>query len=518
MDRNLHTDDFERLLREKSDEFRMYPSKRIWYSVYNNIHPGRKWPSVVMSIVLITSLLWIGYLNTSEPNRVAISSKSSQKQAPGLFTQTQFKDYQYQPFSIYNPLNSFSTFQKSLSAVNIPVDTGFSTNITASITSPVTSAQVAKVFRPRKPATKSAILYANNVEPINATGSENSLDMVKIEPGELLITNTIDEAVTAQQDVTETGLGRLLSTKMATADAAGINVNPEGLVKQDEIAKPASASSLKTTPRSLSQDEKDWIENYALYNRPVPKKWAGKLAWQMYATPSVVFRQLQNDPNFGATANSAPFVIPVNNQDINSQVIQKPSFGLEAGFGIQYPLLKGLRLKSGLQLNFTRYNSLAYHNTHPVATKLTMHDYTTNSTYELFRTTPYSNKTGLSDVKLHNETYQISIPVGLDFKIAGKEALQWNVGVTIQPTYVIGGTSYLISSDRRNYVKESSMLNRWNINAGFETFLSYKVNGLTYQIGPQFRSQLFSSNIKEFAVEERLLTYGIKFGIMKTLK
>ncbi|MDO9374727.1 MAG: hypothetical protein Q7T76_09925, partial [Ferruginibacter sp.] len=68
MDRNLHTDDFERLLREKSDEFRMYPSKRIWYSVYNNIHPGRKWPSVVMSIVLITSLLWIGYLNTSEPN------------------------------------------------------------------------------------------------------------------------------------------------------------------------------------------------------------------------------------------------------------------------------------------------------------------------------------------------------------------------------------------------------------------------------------------------------------------
>src|SRR6188768_3370198 len=65
MDRNFHTDDFERLLREKSDEFRMYPSKRIWHSIYNNIHPGRKWPSVAMSITLISALLITGYLNTN---------------------------------------------------------------------------------------------------------------------------------------------------------------------------------------------------------------------------------------------------------------------------------------------------------------------------------------------------------------------------------------------------------------------------------------------------------------------
>ena len=68
MDRNFHTDDFERLLREKSDEFRMYPSKRIWHSIYNNIHPGRKWPSVAMCITLITALFLVGYLNTKNTN------------------------------------------------------------------------------------------------------------------------------------------------------------------------------------------------------------------------------------------------------------------------------------------------------------------------------------------------------------------------------------------------------------------------------------------------------------------
>ena len=62
------------------------------------------------------------------------------------------------------------------------------------------------------------------------------------------------------------------------------------------------------------------------------------------------------------------------------------------------------------------------------------------------------------------------------------------------------------------------MLTRWNFNAGFETFVSFKSNGLTWQIGPQFRKQLFTTNSKTFAVEEKLLNYGIKFGVSKTLK
>ena len=68
MDGNFHIDDFERLLREKSEEFRMYPSKRIWHSIYNNVHPSRKWPSVAMSISLMSAIILLGYLNTTKPN------------------------------------------------------------------------------------------------------------------------------------------------------------------------------------------------------------------------------------------------------------------------------------------------------------------------------------------------------------------------------------------------------------------------------------------------------------------
>ena len=66
MENNFYNDNFEALLKEKSDEFRMYPSKRVWHSIYNDLHPSRKWPSIAISMLLVIALLLIGYLNTSD--------------------------------------------------------------------------------------------------------------------------------------------------------------------------------------------------------------------------------------------------------------------------------------------------------------------------------------------------------------------------------------------------------------------------------------------------------------------
>ena len=66
MENEFYTEDFEQLLKEKADQFSMYPSKRVWHSIYNNLHPSRRWPSVAMSLLLIGSLILIGYLNTGE--------------------------------------------------------------------------------------------------------------------------------------------------------------------------------------------------------------------------------------------------------------------------------------------------------------------------------------------------------------------------------------------------------------------------------------------------------------------
>ncbi len=85
METNFYNDDFEQLLKEKSDEFRMYPSKRVWHSIYNDLHPGRKWPSVAVSMLLIIALFMAGYWNSnySKSGKTA-SIAAAQKNTPQL--------------------------------------------------------------------------------------------------------------------------------------------------------------------------------------------------------------------------------------------------------------------------------------------------------------------------------------------------------------------------------------------------------------------------------------------------
>jgi hypothetical protein len=104
--------------------------------------------------------------------------------------------------------------------------------------------------------------------------------------------------------------------------------------------------------------------------------------------------------------------------DVASAVSHKPSAGLETGLSLQYDLAKRIKLKGGVQLNYTSYNADAYETNHPVATTITMNASDGNSIYEQSRLSNYSNAFGLLAISLHNETYQISLPVGADIKLA----------------------------------------------------------------------------------------------------
>ena len=56
------------------------------------------------------------------------------------------------------------------------------------------------------------------------------------------------------------------------------------------------------------------------------------------------------------------------------------------------------------------------------------------------------------------------------------------------------------------------------MNAGAEAYRSYNHNGVKWQVGPQFRYQLFSSYNKAYPIKEYLMEYGIKVGITKTIR
>jgi len=43
MERNFYTDDFEELLKEKADQYKMYPSDKVWNGIQSSLHSRRKW-------------------------------------------------------------------------------------------------------------------------------------------------------------------------------------------------------------------------------------------------------------------------------------------------------------------------------------------------------------------------------------------------------------------------------------------------------------------------------------------
>lgn len=520
MERNLDIDDFERLLKDRSDEFKMYPVKRVWHSIYNNIHPGRKWPSVAMSITLIGVLLLTGYMNTDTKNsnkRFALQTHNIETIQPdhnasvynALLEKTQ-DDNQSTPFAENSTLNlsdKLLSQDKAIQPQEIfaggannqqsqqPRSNRFFTTITGKSVgerldaAPINSLSEIELTEITPIKNNSDFRISITKRPSTVSNSNASLAAEK--NGVDRINYQHDNNITEEKNIAE-------------IRGSDLTDNDTGL-KNKKLFAAETIQSEKNEQLVLTDEEKTWVENYALYNRPAPKKWAGKLGWQLYFTPSVVYRQLRN-------------LVP-SGTDFSQDVIQHPSYGLEIGSGFSYPLLKGLKIKTGLQLNFTMYNSAAFANSHPVATTITMISSPSGQPYHAYRSTSFSNVDGITAVKLHNETFQISLPVGVDLKIVGNENLQWNIGATIQPTYVMGGQSYLLSSDKRNYIKETSMLNRWNVNAGFETFVSYKTEkGIIFQFGPQFRKQLFTTNNKQYIIQEKLNNYGFKFGITKLLK
>ncbi|UAY51699.1 outer membrane beta-barrel protein [Ferruginibacter albus] len=395
MESKLYSDSFERMLKENSDNFRMYPTQKVWKSIYNNISPGRKFPSILTSLFLITTLLAVGYWNTSiTTNTVEAVSPSS---AP----------VKNEPL-IINVANRLK--QEAMMAV-------------------------------ADARQKNRLHYTVSAKSIFENKPRLNVPINTVAPNEENIS-----AVSSQKEV----------VAVAVSESKVIN---KPFLKIKELSTPKNYPDLH-----------------------ISKKQEDKLALQVYASPYFVYTD--NRTSDIAFAQDA------------SKFSQPLSLGLEAGTAMQYPLTHTIKLKAGLQFNYASYNLEAYQNSF---------------------NTDLIPKAAELPVTLHNEMYQFSLPIGVEFKLLQNNNLQWNAGATIQPTYIAGGNTYSFADNNGNG-NDLSILNRWNLNAGFETFISYKIKDISWQFGPQVRYRFSSLYNKNYTLsDEKFANFGIKFGVSKTL-
>lgn len=234
----------------------------------------------------------------------------------------------------------------------------------------------------------------------------------------------------------------------------------------------------------------------------------------MHFAPSMGYRNLFDGKNWVNYGNSPLMVSRLN---VNQFVDHKPAMGFELGGGIRYRVSPSLVLKTGLQLNLTRYSIGAFAHSLETAS-IALNRRLGYRPDTLVTTSKIRNIAGNRPERLHNAYLQIGVPVGAELKIFGDQRFQVNVGGSLQPSYLLNTDQYQLSANFSNYVSESSLLRRWNLASSMEVFVTYNTGKVSWHIGPQFRYNLLSTFKKEYPIKENLMEYGLKIGVSRPIR
>lgn len=486
MEDKNYRDEFEFFLKESADEFRMIPSRKVWYSIYNNMHPAKRWPSMAVCLFILTAVLYIGIENNNSLSNAA-QKNASQNFTADLKEKKSDKNITFLPSIAGNLFNSKP--ENLVQSSTVPIN--FEETETSSTTSQNT---LAGVF----PNSENHLtnIYINLPDE-----KSNDLNQTNLN----LSINNISKVV-GKNDLRIEEEQTKIETSLPLQQENKINQQNYVTAIKETIAETPNDKD-KALKNLLLITEKSWKEDYAFRNKPAKNKLKENGTLSYYVTPSIgyrVFSKKGQEKIPTATSNN------FTSQSIsttNGQLDDAAALSLELGASFQYKVSKNIRIKTGIQANYTNYTSNATPIGHPSQIALAVNNYSS-----VYGVSNYLSAPG--NTKLNKTTMQLAIPIGADIKVAGTGNFQLYVGSTLQPTYLIKGSAYVLSSDAEYYATDPGLLRKFNLNSAIETFISFKSStGVTISVGPQFRYQLFSTYKKEYNYSEKLYNIGLKLGI-----
>lgn len=507
MERDFYRDEFEQLLKDSTDDFKMYPSRKVWHSIYNDLHPDRKWPSLAVCLLLLTAILYVGVSNNNSINsatrrnsnnfasqsNTAENSNVSTAKAPGSHSARSI------------------VFAGDIPATNLPVT---ATNLQLP----------SSLFLGDDPQTGSELdnhePEAGNEQLSSASSALTSLQdgriAISVAPSQPELVNTASgNSANASADITKLD-NEKTNTSLITDESTDPEIAGSGKVKPAGMTEVKEAKFLNTKDTR----EKEWIEHYAFYNQPAKrKKMLAGLDGEFYLTPGVGYRVMFLNSDYKKINNALVAANSAARYDEPSplQLNQQIGLTMEMGGNISKKISNKLRVKAGLQLNISDYITYAKKLDHPGQTTLALTSVSNSMISFENRSTNFANVPGENTSQLHNKTVQVSVPLGADYKLLSTGKLSWHVGGSIQPTYITGGYAYLVSADNNYFVEDQSMLRKWNLNGAVESFVSIRTKqGSRINLGPQFRYSLFSAYKNSYSYTEKPYSIGFKIGLSKS--
>lgn len=464
MDKDFFMNDFEQLLRDKTDELKMYPSESVWTKVYNKLHPGRKWGVIGGSVLM---LLFTASLLILRTNNTTVK-KEPVKDIPA---QPQLTENTREFMAAVNQNDRVS----STIVGNTPVTLTATDDYTLNSNLPAYSYSNNAFIPAQKNST--VLINSDNNSSVN-----------------LLSVNQLNNA-TAQTVYQEENRNKEQINNFTLTKSNSIIQNKEWGLMNHNVYRDAAAFTpfTKTAANTVK---------------------SSRFEYQFYFAPSSSYRVLYNDQTNTGLAYAYTSAIQ---GDVNKAVNHRPAFGFEVGNAVLYSLTSAIKLKAGLQLNYSRYNIRAYSTPYPELTTIRLMGSYNQPQQVLQVESSYKNYGAYYQATtLGSQNVALSVPIGVDVKMLGNNKIGWYVSGTFQPTYILNSRSYVISNDFKNYVQNDELFRKFTMNAGLETFLRFeRRNGIGLQVGPQIRYQINSSYTQKYPISEHLVEYGLKVGITK---
>ena len=488
MEHNFDNRDFERFVRQNADQYRMFPSEKVWGEIHATLHTRkRRWYLIGLSLLFITTI-----------TVTAIMLLQNNRKGPGMTALHQLSSYQQESGPLTEP-----TATAGINAVG-PVQTKNTVNpfIQVPVNTTVTT-DAADNNEPTDQAPITAFFPINSQSAITA-----SLPVLNNSPA----TATVATASATQPEETakltkRKGIQQPALTNTVSAPAT----NPVNNI-QSAIAAPVTT---ETTTAPAAEDKTDLTQLPLIPSREAAKevvklKTSRKPEWQLYFTPTVSYRSLSENMEYLSAARYNSIVNGGNAviypTDVNTMVNHRPDLGFQLGLRSAIPFSPWFKFTAGIQLSVSKYDIKAYQHPAEMATiALTDRSVSTVSNYR--------NTNGYKENWLRNFYFSASIPVGLELKLSDGTKNYFGIAGTLQPTYVLDNRAYLITSDYKNYAEMPSLTRRWNMNTSFEVFTQQRTGKLNWRVGPQVRYQLMSSFSKDYPIKEHLFDFGLKLGI-----
>lgn len=456
----FETDDFERVLKEHADQFFLIPSERIWKSIYNDLHPGSKWPSLAVGLFMLLTLFWVGNTNRNNNEQLAISQKSlrSEKASEG---------------------------NEAVQSVIL------GQNENASLQRGIPEQTEGRLTQPPQ------IAFSDNNE-VSLSIDQKATD-VRSNIMERVAKNKVKEN-DLSSGTQQPSTGVLVSTKHLFKDLPGRNSveSNDQKVHSEVVPEKIVSQVLENNPTEVKIERES-----TRFNIKRPKK----LQWEYFVTPMI------SSVNFGGLnlnkSNSGVVNSPVSKHDMN---IAK-RLGFITGANAYYPITKRLSLTSGAHLVYTGYN--IYTNTmRPDYTSLTFRD----SKGQLFSknyVSYYGNDKKESNFSITNYNFQFSVPVGIQWDLVSNDNFKISVISTIEPFMVLGSKAYLLSGDASSYVTDPDIIRKLNVSGNIGSVITFSSNTVKWKIGPNFRYQVLSTYNNIYPVKEHFVNYGLHIGVSK---